>query len=204
MNRKLAAVFVSCLSTFLPGALPAASAQDLGPEILISAHDQELAIVKDGRVLEKFRVSTSKYGLGDDFGSYRTPIGTLWVCNKIGDNLPLGAVIRHRSATGEVLRPNAPGRDPIVTRVLWLKGLNGETQNAYARCIYIHGTAEERLIGKAASFGCIRMRSKDVVKIFDTAQIGTHVVISEQPLKVLIAAERSTPPQQQQQIAFSN
>src|ERR1043166_7994552 len=99
MNRKLAAVFASCFFTFLPGALLTVHAADFGAEILISAHDQELAVIKDGRVIEKFRVSTSKFGLGDNFGSYRTPVGTLWVCDKIGDNLPMGAVIKNRNAT---------------------------------------------------------------------------------------------------------
>jgi hypothetical protein len=167
-------------------------AGDFGPEIVISIHDQTLALVQNGRAIEKFRISSSRFGIGDEFGSYKTPLGTLWVCNKIGENLPLGAVIQHRNATGEVLRANAPGRDPIVTRVIWLKGLFGETQNAYARCIYIHGTPEERTLGKPASFGCIRMRSKDVVKVYDAVGIGAHVIISEKRLAAVLSEERAT------------
>src|SRR5215210_7222599 len=169
-----------------------AQALDFGPTILISVYDQKLAMVKDGKVIDKFRISTSKFGLGDDFGSYKTPLGTLWVCNKIGDELPLGAVIKSRHATGEVLPANARGRDPIVTRVIWLKGLFGETQHAYSRCIYIHGTPEERALGKPASFGCIRMRSKDVVKVYDAVQVGTHVVISEESLSALVASQHTS------------
>jgi hypothetical protein len=187
MNRTLR-IAVSWSLLLLPGA---ALAQDFGPEVIVSVHDQKLALAQNGRVIEKFRISTSKFGVGDDFGSFKTPLGTLWVCNKIGENLPLGAVIAHRNATGEVLCANAPGRDPIVTRVIWLKGLDGETQNAYARCIYIHGTPEERRLGKPASFGCIRMRSKDVVKVYDAVSVGAHVVISDLRLGKLLSAERS-------------
>lgn len=166
-------------------------AVDFGPAILVSVADQKLALMKDGKVTERFRISSSRFGVGDGVGSYRTPLGTLWVCNKIGDDLPIGAVLKNRRPTGEVLPANAPGRDPIVTRVLWLKGLLGDTQNAYSRRIYIHGTPKERAIGKPASFGCIRMRSRDVVKVFDAVEVGSHVVISNEPLANLIATTRT-------------
>ncbi len=178
-----------CLMSWM--AMIAGRAADFGPEILISVHDQKLALVKNGEVVSEFRISTSRFGVGDEMGSYKTPEGVLWVCNKIGDNLPLGAVIRHRAATGEVLAPNAPGRDPIVTRVIWLKGLAGETQRAYDRCIYIHGTPEERSLGKPMSWGCIRMRSKDVVQVYDAIGIGTHVTISEKKLTALLPETRT-------------
>jgi lipoprotein-anchoring transpeptidase ErfK/SrfK len=163
---------------------------DFGPSIFISAHDQKLAVVEKGEVVAKYPISTSKYGLGDSQGSYKTPLGNLWVSNKIGDNLPLGAVIRHRSATGEVLAPNAPGRDPIVTRVIWLSGLEAQNKNAYGRCIYIHGTPEERNLGKPSSYGCIRMRSKDVVDVYKLVRVGTRITISEKSLSSLIPSER--------------
>jgi len=165
------------------------SATDFGPDIYISARDQKLAVVNHGAVIAKYPISTSKFGLGDSQGSYKTPLGTLWVCNKIGDGLPLGAVIRHRSATGEVLAPNAPGRDPIVTRVIWLRGLEPQNRNAYGRCIYIHGTPEERNLGKPASFGCIRMRSKDVADLYKLVQVGTHITISEKSLSSMMPSE---------------
>lgn len=164
----------------------AASAIDFGAEVLISVHDQKMALMKNNQVVAEFRISTSRFGLGDELGSYKTPMGVLWVCNKIGDNLPLGAVIRHRFATGEVLAPNAPGRDPIVTRVIWLKGLSGDTQRAYDRCIYIHGTAEEKRLGKPVSWGCIRMSSRDVAQLYDAVSIGTHVTISDKKLAALL------------------
>jgi hypothetical protein len=166
----------------LTGLMVPAYAFDFGPEVVVSVRDQELAMVNNGEVTVKYPVSTSRYGLGDDHGSYKTPLGTLWVCNKIGDNLAAGTVIKNRNSTGEIVSPNAPGRDPIVTRVIWLHGLDGQNQNAYDRCIYIHGTPEEKLIGKKASYGCIRMRSKDIIDLYDRVHIGTHVVITDKSL----------------------
>lgn len=187
---KLSRVFLFFIVA-LCGTAPL-RAFDFGAEIIISARNQELAVVNHGEVVAKYRISTSKFGLGDDFGSYKTPTGTLWVCNKIGDNLPSGAVIKNRNATGEVLPANAPGRDPIVTRVIWLRGMEDQNRNAYTRCIYIHGTPEERTIGKPASFGCIRMRSKDVIAIYDLVQVGTHVVISDKSLSSVLSSERAS------------
>ena len=146
-------------------------------QVLISVPDQRLAVVRDGELVARFPVSTSRFGTGDNFYSYKTPLGELKVCDKIGENLPAGAVIHHRSATGEVLPVNAPGRDPIVTRVIWLDGLEPQNKNARSRGIYIHGTPQEWTIGKPMSWGCIRMRSKDVIKFFDEIPVGTVVSI---------------------------
>jgi lipoprotein-anchoring transpeptidase ErfK/SrfK len=161
-----------------PASTPALSATaPPSYQVLISVPDQRLAVVLDGELLERFPVSTSRFGTGDNYGSCKTPLGQLKVCDKIGGNLPPGAVIRHRSATGEVLPVNAPGRDPIVTRVIWLDGLEAQNKNARSRGIYIHGTPEERTIGTPVSWGCIRMRSKDVIRVFDTIPVGTIVSI---------------------------
>jgi L,D-transpeptidase-like protein len=146
-------------------------------EIMISVAQQRLALVEDGLVVRKFPVSTSKFGLGDNFGSYKTPLGRLRVCGKLGGDLPEGAVFRHRSFSGEVLPVNARGRDPVVTRILWLEGAESCNHNARNRCIYIHGTPQERNIGKATSYGCVRMRSRDVVQLFDAVPVGTIVTI---------------------------
>lgn len=157
----------------------------LAPEIVVSTAGQELALIARGKVVRRFPVSTSKFGTGDTVGSYRTPLGETFVSAKIGDGLPSGAVIKNRSATGEILATNAPGRDAIVSRVIWLRGMDGTTANTRARCIYIHGTPEEKHIGRRASFGCIRMRSKDVIVLYDLIHIGTHVRISDKPLSDL-------------------
>lgn len=146
-------------------------------EIMISVTEQRLALVEDGVVVRKFRVSTSKFGLGDNFGSYKTPLGRLRVCGKLGEDLPEGAVFKRRNFSGEVLSVNARGRDPIVTRILWLEGAEPCNQNARNRCIYIHGTPQERSIGKAISYGCVRMRSRDIIQIFDAVPVGTPVTI---------------------------
>ena len=111
---------------------------------------------------------------------------------KIGDGFHVGAVIKNRNATGEILKANAPGRDTIVSRVIWLRGMDGTTANTRNRCIYIHGTAEEQRIGRRASFGCIRMRSKDVIVLYNLVHIGTHVRISAKPLQDFLPAEEPT------------
>ncbi|MFZ0708511.1 MAG: L,D-transpeptidase [Terrimicrobiaceae bacterium] len=146
-------------------------------EIVISVAEQRLALVENGVVLRTFPVSTSKFGVGDGVGSFKTPLGRLRVCGKLGGDLPEGAVFRHRNFSGEVLPANAPGRDPIVTRILWLEGAEPRNQNARGRCIYIHGTPQERSIGKATSYGCVRMRSHDVVEVFHAVPMGTPVTI---------------------------
>ncbi|HWM24650.1 MAG TPA: L,D-transpeptidase [Chthoniobacterales bacterium] len=161
-------------------------------EIVVSVADQELALIARGKVIKRFPVSTSKFGTGDAVGSYRTPLGQTFVSAKIGDGLPAGAVIKNRNATGEIVKPNAPGRDTIVSRVIWLRGMDGTTANTRDRCIYIHGTAEERRIGQRASFGCVRMRSKDVIALYNLVHIGTHVRISAKPLDDFLPPEEPT------------
>lgn len=165
------------------------AAERLGSEMIVSVADQELAILTHGKLLAKYPVSTSKFGVGDLTGSYRTPLGTMFVSAKIGDGLPIGAVIQSRVATGEVLAPNAPGRDPIVSRVIWLRGKEDQNRNSHRRCIYIHGTAEERRVGKPASYGCIRMRSRDVIALYERAHIGMHVIVTPKRLDEVLPPE---------------
>lgn len=156
---------------------------DTHHELMISTKDQRMLLLEDTKPVAIYRVSTSKYGLGDAFGSYAIPTGELYVCQKIGDQLPLGAVFKNRKPTGEVLHPNAPGRDPIVTRILWLKGKEPQNKNAYARYIYIHGTPEEKNLGKPKSYGCIRMSSTDVAQLYERIGKGTRVEITNESLK---------------------
>jgi hypothetical protein len=152
---------------------------DFIPEnrIIVSVRDQKLMLLQNGSKIATYPVSTSKYGLGDNLGTMTTPLGLLQVAQKIGDNAPPGAVFHNRHRTGEILRPNAPGRDPIVTRIIWLRGLEASNAHAFNRCIYIHGTPEERRIGRPASYGCIRMRSSDVAALYNQIPIGTFVQI---------------------------
>jgi lipoprotein-anchoring transpeptidase ErfK/SrfK len=148
-------------------------------EIVVSVPDQQLAVIDRGKLISKYPISTSKFGLGDGSGSYQTPLGVLFVSAKFGDHLPAGAVIKNRVSTGEIVNPNAPGRDAIVSRVIWLRGLEQQNRGARDRCIYIHGTPEERSLGRPASFGCIRMRSHDVIALYDFVHIGMHVTITQ-------------------------
>jgi hypothetical protein len=157
------------------------------PSLVVSVPDQTLALVDNGVVREKFSVSTSKFGLGDNPNSYATPLGSLEIASKIGGNAPLGTVFKSRQPTGEILAPYAPGRDPIVTRILWLRGMERENARAYSRGIYIHGTPVEKLIGRPVSFGCIRMRSKDVIRLFSTVRVGTKIEITNTGLSRAVA-----------------
>jgi lipoprotein-anchoring transpeptidase ErfK/SrfK len=156
----------------------AALAAPLSADMIVSVPDQVLAFVDRGKLIARYSISTSKFGTGDSNASYRTPLGTLFVSAKIGDRLPSGAVIKNRIPTGETVAVDAPGRDAIVSRVIWLRGMETQNQKARDRCIYIHGTPEEHRIGKPASFGCIRMRSRDIIDLYDRVHIGTHVTIT--------------------------
>ena len=157
-------------------------APDTRHHIVISTRDQELAVLDRGTLMATYPVSTSKFGLGDYLRSSRTPLGQLEIAKKIGDNAPLGAVFKDRIRTGEIVAPNSPGRDPIVTRIIWLRGREAQNANAFDRYIYIHGTPEERLIGTPASYGCIRMRSTDVVQLYNIVGVGAAVTIVDAPL----------------------
>ena len=155
-------------------AIPAPT---LSTRVIISVREQKLMLLENGSVAATYPVSTSKYGLGDAWGSFSTPLGLLQVVQKIGDNAPVGAVFHNRRWTGEILRPNTPGRDPIMTRIIWLRGLQASNAHAFNRCIYIHGTNEEKLLGRPASFGCIRMKSVDVAALYSQLPLGTPVEI---------------------------
>ena len=162
-------LFTSC------GSIP--FGRDNRNKMIVSVRDQKMLLVRDGKPVKTYRVSTSKFGLGDNPGSNRTPIGRLQIARKIGGNAPIGAVFKNRRPTGEVLKPNAPGRDPVVTRILWLSGTESRNRNTFRRTIYIHGTPEERRLGYPASYGCIRMSSRDVADLFDRVGHGADVFV---------------------------
>lgn len=175
-------VFRLCLFTLvLFGSsfvrLWANTANPTPPRLIISVRDQKLMVVENGQRAAIYSISTSKFGIGDRWGSMATPVGWLQVAEKIGDHAPPGAVFHNRRFTGEILQPNAPGRDPIVTRIIWLRGLEKNNANAFNRGIYIHGTPQETAIGRPASYGCVRMSSKDVTEVYSQIQIGQLVRI---------------------------
>jgi hypothetical protein len=147
-------------------------------DVVVSVKDQKMGLYSEGHLVKKYKISTSKFGLGDSPGSNHTPLGKHEIIAKIGHGLPTGAVLKSRSWNGEVLKPNAPGRDPIVSRILWLRGMESGNRNAMKRYIYIHGTPEESRLGKPASYGCIRMGMKDIVDLFNDVPIGAKVTVT--------------------------
>src|SRR5216117_4293829 len=185
MFRSVAVIFslISAVSAF------AITPLDTSSQLVISVRDQKLMLVQNGGKVATYPVSTSMFGLGHSWGRMTTPIGYLAVEKKIGDNVPSGAVFHNRRLTGEILQPNAPGRDPVITRIIWLRGLEAQNAHAYQRCIYIHGTPEEKKIGRPASYGCIRMKSSDVAELYDRVPLGAVVQIIPDGLPKLAKAK---------------
>lgn len=139
-------------------------------------------------LLRQFPVSTARNGAGEQTGSFCTPRGAHRVAQKIGEGAPLFAVFKARVATGEIWTPQLdaeePGRDWILSRILWLDGLepgknHGDNVDSHERYIYIHGTNEEDKIGTPVSHGCIRMHNADVATLFDLVSVDARVNIRE-------------------------
>src|SRR6478672_10398890 len=173
MFRTVAVIF----SLISAGFAFAVTPLDTSSQLIVSVRDQKLMLVQNGAKVATYPVSTSMFGLGDARGRMTTPLGYLAVEKKIGDNVPVGAVFHKRRLTGEILQPNTPGRDPITTRIIWLRGLEAQNAHAFQRCIYIHGTPEEKKIGRPASYGCIRMKAKDVADLYNQVPLGAIVQI---------------------------
>ena len=171
--------------------LASCATRDTQHHIVISAFEQRLAVLDRGSLMAIYPVSTSKFGLGDWPSSYRTPLGELEIAEKIGEGAVPGTVFKDRRRTGEIVAPDSPGRDPIVTRILWLRGREAQNANAFVRDIYIHGTPEERNIGLPVSYGCIRMRSSDIVNLYGMVGRGAQVTIVDAPLATVIPSLNS-------------
>src|SRR5438876_2391204 len=193
MFRAVAAIF--SLISITP-AFSATPLLQLNPSyrLIISIRDQKLMLMENGGRVAIYPVSTSKYGVGDFRGRMTTPLGYLMVAKKIGDNAPAGAVFHHRRLTGEILQPNAPGRDPVTTRIIWLTGLESQNAQAFHRGIYIHGTPEEKTIGRPASYGCIRMKAADVAVLYNQVPLGALVQITPDRLPKVPKARPLAPP----------
>ena len=189
MRRALGVIFgfISIAPAF------AVTPVDPSSELIVSVRDQKLMLVQNGGKVVTYPVSTSMFGLGDAWGRMTTPLGYLAVEKKIGDNAPTGAVFHNRRLTGEVLQPNAPGRDPVTTRIIWLRGLEAQNAHAFKRCIYIHGTPQEKTIGRPASYGCIRMKSGDIAALYNNVPLGALVQITPDHLPKVGKAPRSQP-----------
>jgi lipoprotein-anchoring transpeptidase ErfK/SrfK len=181
-------VFLQFAALALLSSLLAACAtpKDVQHHVVISVKDQKLALLDHEKLVAIYSVSTSKYGLGDWRGSFRTPLGEMEIAQKVGDGMPPGTVFKDRRRTGEIVLPNAAGRDPIVSRILWLRGREPQNANAFGRDIYIHGTPEERNLGLPVSYGCVRMSSNDVIKLYDVVGLGAQVTIVDAPLDKIV------------------
>jgi lipoprotein-anchoring transpeptidase ErfK/SrfK len=180
MIRKL--LFLAATTVLVSSCV----APDTRHRIVVSIPEQRLALLDNGALIATYPISTSKFTIGDLPGSRGTPLGELEIAKKIGGGAVSGTVFKDRRPTGEILAPDAPGRDPIVSRILWLRGLETQNANAYDRYIYIHGTAEERNVGKRASYGCIRMRSRDVIQLYDIVGPRARVTIVDAPLITVV------------------
>jgi hypothetical protein len=178
-GRKLRSFRLSFL--VLAQLVAAAFAHASSVDVIVSVPEQKMYVFNaDGEKLADYRISTSFNGTGDGRGTYATPLGRLEIANKIGSGAPLGAVFKAGRRTGEICKPNSKGRDPIVTRILHLRGLESQNAHAFGRCIYIHGTPDEKRLGKPVSYGCVRMSSSDVVELFDMVGVGTKVEITRE------------------------
>jgi lipoprotein-anchoring transpeptidase ErfK/SrfK len=157
------------------------------PRILIRAATQSLELIDDsGRVIRRYSVSTASNGLGERQGSNCTPRGRHIIRARIGGGMPANSVFIGRRPTGEIyseqLAAEQPGRDWILTRILWLSGCEpgfnrlGEV-DTMRRYIYIHGCPDSAPMGVPGSIGCVRMRNAEVIELFDLAQPGMPVEI---------------------------
>ena len=147
-------------------------------KIDISIREQLLRLKRGDETLRTFPISSSRFGLGSEDGSLKTPLGKFRVAEKIGAGAAPGTIFKARVALG----PDDPlpdTEDFITSRILWLDGLEEHNANTHDRFIYIHGTRHEDEIGRPDSHGCIRMRNGDVIELFDLVDETTPVAIRE-------------------------
>jgi|SRR5947209_16127235 lipoprotein-anchoring transpeptidase ErfK/SrfK len=147
-------------------------------QIDISIRDQQLTLMRDGEALRSYPISSSRFGLGTERGSFKTPLGRFRIAQKIGHDAQPGTIFKARVA----LAPDDPlpdTEDFITSRILWLDGTEEHNANTRDRFIYIHGTKHENTVGQPDSHGCIRMRNADVIELFDLVDEGTEVVVRE-------------------------
>jgi lipoprotein-anchoring transpeptidase ErfK/SrfK len=158
--------------------------------IRVSIAAQRLELMSPGSPTKIWTVSTARKGAGEQTGSEQTPRGRHVIRACIGHGLPPGAVLVGRRPTGEVWSPalarHHPERDWILSRILWLSGLEPGfnrlgTVDSMRRFIYIHGTPDTEPMGVPLSHGCIRMRNADVIELFERVRPGTPVLIEEAP-----------------------
>ena len=177
LRSLLKVTSIALISGLLFTSCGSSPSRDTCNKMLVSVKDQTMLLTKNGKPVKAYRISTSKFGLGNTRKSKKTPLGKMEIAKKIGGGSRSGTVFKSRRKTGEILKPNTRGRDPIVTRIMWLKGNEYRNRNTYGRYIYIHGTPAEHNIGRPASYGCIRMKSRDVIDLYRRVGVGAEVKI---------------------------
>lgn len=149
------------------------------PRLDISVATQTLSLWDGTRLVKVWPCSTSKFGIGFEEGSNRTPLGAFRVMEKHGENASKHTIFKSRKPVGEWTPGEKTDADLILGRILWLEGAEERNANTKERYVYIHGTNQEELIGQRGSHGCVRMRNQDVVDLFEIVEVGTPVYIGE-------------------------
>ena len=154
--------------------------------LLVDIISQKMFLLYKGTVYKEYLISSSSYGTGSRENSFQTPLGKHIIYKKIGNNLPINAILKGRKWNGAIANiisdPIDTEYDHVTSRILWLDGLElgrnkGSNVDSRTRYIYIHGTAEEGLLGKPASDGCIRMYNTEVIELFELVEEGIQVWI---------------------------
>ncbi len=154
--------------------------------LYVDIDNQNMFFLKKGTVFKVYKISSSYYGTGSEANSLKTPLGKHEIYKKLGQNLPVNAILKGRVWNGAIANIITEEVDTdfdhVTSRILWLDGLEvgknkGKGIDSRSRYIYIHGTAEEGLIGKPASDGCIRMYNSDVIELFELVEEKAQVWI---------------------------
>ena len=148
-------------------------------KIRVHVPSQTLDLIDDAdECVRCYAISTSKFGLGSEPGSYKTPTGCFSIAEKVGDGAEPGEIFISRERTGKFGQEGDP-KDHVQTRILWLDGLDPTNANTHDRYIYIHGTNAESQLGTPASYGCVRMDNLDIIDLYDRIPVGSAVEIVE-------------------------
>jgi len=161
------------------------------PAAIVKISEQKIYLYNQSELITSYPVSTSRHGIGQEEGSYKTPLGVHCVKEKIGEEANFAEIFLSRESTNSFAaiehNPVSTDADCITSRILWLQGLEeglnkscnseGINVDSYSRYIYIHGTHEEGLIGQASSVGCVRMKNDDVMELFEKLYVSSLVII---------------------------
>jgi L,D-transpeptidase catalytic domain/Sel1 repeat len=155
--------------------------------LVVSIDDQRMQLMAQDKVIASYLVSTSIHGVGEGVDTGGTPRGRHAIAEKIGAGVPIGTVFENRLPTNEIVAANTPGRWPVATRILRLQGLENKNQTTFERLIYLHGSPVESMLGSPASGGCIRMRSSEIVELFEKIDVGTELFVFEESMQMAVA-----------------